>query len=198
MRSEPRAKVGPRGRIPALAGAAVGAVGLRAASGYLLFLLAFALRRGEYPTYWFGALAGAGVLGGFLADVISPRLPDVHEERVVTLCVLGAGVGALVAFQAFALGVLIGFGVVAGAASEFGRLAFQSLMQRNAPEGAFGRVFVRYEVVFQLGWIGGALLPALLPIGFRNGILTLAGFYFALSVVNVLRRRLEAERLERS
>ena len=198
MRSEPGAKVGPRGRIPALAGAAVGAVGLRAASGYLLFLLAFALRRGEYPTYWFGALAGAGVLGGFLADVISPRLPDVHEERVVTLCVLGAGVGALVAFQAFALGVLIGFGVVAGAASEFGRLAFQSLMQRNAPEGAFGSVFVRYEVVFQLGWIGGALLPALLPIGFRNGILMLAGFYVALSVVNVLRRRLEAERLERS
>jgi len=192
VKAEPRGEVGPRGRIAALATAAVGAVGLRAASGFLLFLLAFALRRGEYPTYWFGLLAGAGLFGGFLADVVSPRLPDMREERVVTLCVLGAGIGALVAFQAFTLGVLLAFGVIAGAASEFGRLAFQSLMQRHAPEGAFGRVFVRYEVIFQLGWIGGAVLPALLPIAFHQGFLILAGFYVLLSVVNVLRSRLES------
>ena len=47
-------------------------------------------------------------------------------------------------------------------------------MQRAAPEGALGRVFVRYEVLFQLAWVAGAFLPGVLPIAFRTGILILA------------------------
>ena len=61
--------------------------------------------------------------------------------------------------------------------TEFGRLAFQSLMQQLAPGGAHGRVFVRYEVVFQLSWVLGALIPAMLPLGFREGFLILFGMY---------------------
>jgi hypothetical protein len=38
-------------------------------------------------------------------------------------------------------------------------------------------VFVRYEVVFQLAWVAGAFVPALLPIDFRLGILILAALY---------------------
>jgi hypothetical protein len=75
-------------------------------------------------------------------------------------------------------------------ATEFGRLAFQSLMQRSAPGGAYGRVFVRYEVIFQLAWVGGAFLPALLPIEFRQGILFLAAFYLLLAIGYVLQPRL--------
>ena len=36
---------------------------------------------------------------------------------------------------------------------------------------------MRYEVVFQLAWVGGAFVPALLPIDFRLGILILAALY---------------------
>ena len=86
------------------------------------------------------------------------------------------------------------FALVAGAATELGRLAFQSLMQRHAPEGALGRVFVRYEVMFQLAWVGGAFLPAVLPIEFRTGILILAAFYLVLAVVTYLRRRRRSHR----
>jgi hypothetical protein len=171
-------EVGPRGRIPALTAPAIGGAGLRAASGFLLFLLAFALRREGLPTWWFGTLAAAGTGGGLLADLLAPRLPtSLREEAVVVGCVLGAGLGALIAFQAFALPVLAAFAVAVGGATEFGRLAFQALMQRHAPAGALGRVFVRYEVAFQLAWVAGALLPAILPLGFRPGILGLAGFY---------------------
>ena len=108
---------------------------------------------------------------------------------MVVSCVLGAGLGAGVAFQWYALPVLAVFAAVAGAATEFGRLAFQSLMQRHAPEGALGRVFVRYEVLFQLAWVGGAFLPAVLPIEFRTGILILAAFYLLLAGVTYVRRR---------
>jgi hypothetical protein len=173
-----RGEVTRTGAIPALSAPAIGAAGLRAATGFLLFALAFALRRSGEPTWWFGVLAAAGTAGGFSGDLIAPRLPaSLREEAVVVACVAGAGVGAILAFVAFSLPVLIVFALVVGASAELGRLAFQSLMQRLAPGGAHGRVFVRYEVIFQLAWVSGALIPAMLPIDFRDGFLILAGLY---------------------
>lgn len=185
--TEPR-PIGRRGRIEALTGPAIGAAGMRAATGFLLFLSAFAIRREGFPTAWFGAMAIAAAAGGFLADLLAPRLPEtIREEFIVVGCTLAAGVGAFLAFQAFSLPVLAIFGLIAGAATELGRLAFQSLMQSHAPEGALGRVFVRYEVVFQLSWVGGAFAPALLGIDFRTGILIAAAFYLALAGIWALR-----------
>jgi hypothetical protein len=181
-------EVAPRGRIKALTGPAVGAVGMRAAGGFLLFLLAFSLREGHAPAYWFVVIAGAGVAGGFVADLVAPGVPtDTREEAIVIASVSAAGVGALLAFEIFGLPLLTVYALVAGAAGELTRLAFQSLMQNNAPPRALGRVFVRYEVLFQVAWVGGALLPALFPIRFRAGILMLAAFYGALGVAYVVR-----------
>jgi hypothetical protein len=190
--TQPRT-VGRRGAVPALAVPAVGAVGMRAASGFLLFLLAFSLREEEAPVYWFAVLAGAGVLGTFIADVVAPRVPrTTREEAVVIASVSAAGIGAVLAFELFGLPLLTVFALVAGAATEFGRLAFQSLMQRHAPPGAQGRVFVRYEVMFQLAWVAGAFAPVVLSIDFRVGILILAAFYGVLGVGTVLRARARA------
>ena len=176
-------EVGRRGSIPQLTAPAIGAAGLRAASGFLLFALAFALRRSGQPTWWFGVLAAAATAGGFCGDLIAPRLSEnLREEAVVVGCVVGAGVGALLAFVAFSLPVLAVFGLVVGASSELGRLAFQSLMQRMAPGGAHGRVFVRYEVIFQLAWVLGALIPSMLPVEFREGFLVLAALYLVAGV----------------
>ena len=180
--ASPSLGVGERGRVPQLTAPAIGAVGMRAAAGFLLFLLAFDLRSAEVPPAWFAILAGAGVLGAFLADVVAPSLrTDAREEAVVIACVTAAGIGALLASQLFGLPLLTVYALTAGAASEFARLAFQSLMQRYAPEGALGRVFVRYEVLFQLAWVAGAFVPVLLPISFRLGILLLAVFYGGLA-----------------
>jgi hypothetical protein len=85
------------------------------------------------------------------------------------------------AFAVFELPVLVLFALVVGASAELGRLAFQSLMQRLAPGGAYGRVFVRYEVIFQLAWVGGALL-AMLPIDARDAFLILAGLYLVAGI----------------
>jgi nitrite reductase/ring-hydroxylating ferredoxin subunit len=189
---EPKAKVARRGRIPELAAPAFGAASLRMASGFLLFLLAFALRRDQQPAYWFGVLVVAGLAGALFADLLAPRVSQrVREEIVVVGCVLGAGIGAFLAFQAIALPSLVLFGLVAGAATELGRLAFQSLVQRHTPAGAFGRVFVRYEVIAQLSWVVGALIPALTPIGFRGGVLALGAFYLLAGVSYLLWPRIE-------
>jgi hypothetical protein len=50
-------------------------------------------------------------------------------------------------------------------------------------------VFVRYEVVFQLAWVAGAFLPAILPVAFRQGILALAGFYVVVGAAYFAMRR---------
>ena len=181
VRTDPK-PLGRRGRIPILTGPALGATGMRAATGFILFLSAFAIRRENFPPTWFAALAISAALGGFLADLLAPRLPEtLREEFIVAGCTIAAGVGAFFAFQAFSLPVLAIFGLTAGAATELGRLAFQSMMQAHAPEGALGRVFVRYEVMFQLAWVAGAVGPAVLPIDFKAGMLIMAGFYLALA-----------------
>jgi MFS family permease len=156
----------------------------------LLFLLAFALRDEELPVLWFTILAGAGILGTFAGDAIAPMLrTDRREEAVVVAAVTAAGVGALLASQLFGLPLLTLYAFVAGAVSEFARLAFQALMQRHAPPEALGRVFVRYEVVFQVAWVLGAFAPVLLPIPFRTGMLILALFYGTLGGVYFVRLR---------
>ena len=51
----------PMGRVRRLQLPAMGAVGMRAAAGFLLFLLAFALRDAEVPALWFAVVGGAGI-----------------------------------------------------------------------------------------------------------------------------------------
>lgn len=175
--------VARRGRVAELATSAVGTAALRAAQGFIVALLAFALRRGDQPTYWFGVLIVAGAAGAFLGDVVAPRLPRVlREEVLVFAALISAGAAALFAFGTFSLLTLAVFAGLAGMATEFGRLSFQSLMQRHAPAGAHGRVFVRYEVAFQLAWVAGAFFPAMIPIPFKTGIVVLAAFYLVLGV----------------
>ena len=180
----PRARsaaTGARGSLPHLAAPAIGAIGLRAAGGFLIFLLAFALRSAEVPAYWFAVLAAAGVVGGFLVDMAAPTLPrSIREESIVVVCISAAGVGALLASQVFGLPLLAVYAFIAGAATELARLAMQSLVQRDAPADALGRVFVRYEALYQVAWVGAAFIPTILPITFRQGMLLLVGFYAAL------------------
>jgi hypothetical protein len=180
----------PMGRVARLQLPAMGAAGMRAAAGFLLFLLAFALRDAEVPVVWFVVVAGAGVLGGFIADAVAPALrTDRREEAVVVASLSVGAVGALLASQLFGLPLLTVYALSAGAAAEFARLAFQALMQRHAPPEALGRVFVRYEVVFQVAWVLGAFAPVWFPISFRLGVVLLAVFYGALAAVYVVRVR---------
>jgi hypothetical protein len=193
--------VGRRGNIPALAAPAAATAGLRGANGFLVVLVAFALRasgpaaRHGQPKWWFGVVLAAGIAGTFLVDLIAPRLSAWRRDEAVVLASLFvAGVAALLAFAEFGLPLLAVFGLLAGMSTEFGRLAFQSLMQRTAPGGAQGRVFVRYEVVFQLAWVVGAFFPAVLSIRFRTGMLLLASFYLVLGVAFIVWPRLPRRR----
>jgi len=180
----------PMGRVRRLQLPAMGAVGMRAAAGFLLFLLAFALRDAEVPALWFAVVGGAGIAGGFVADAVAPALRTDRREEAVVITSLSVGaIGALLAWQLYGLPLLTIYAFSAGAAAEFARLAFQALMQRHAPPEALGRVFVRYEVLFQVAWVLGAFAPVVLPISFRQGVIVLALFYGALATIYIVRAR---------
>ncbi len=65
---------------------------------------------------------------------------------------------------------LIGVGFLVAAGAAIGRLAFDSLVQRDGADAARGRAFARFETRFQLAWVGGGLLAVLFPGGGRAGV----------------------------
>jgi hypothetical protein len=191
-----------RGSSIVLAGTAMGV--MRGVVGFLTFLLAFELRGGKEgvdigpegaaagaataivrridiigdpraPTWHFGlVVAGAGVgalVGARLAPALRRRVPEEHI--VVGALIAAAAVGGFAAwngtiFGAFVLSLAVAF------ANGAGKLAFDSLVQRDAPDANYGRSFARFEARFQLTWVIGAFVPVVLPLSSRLGFTLLA------------------------
>lgn len=132
---------------------------LRAAVGFLTFLVAFALKRGGEPTWFFGVVAVSGVLGGLTGTLVSPHLRRrLHrEEPLLTIAVLGAALVALGAALRFGRTSQLVLVFTIACAASIGRQAFDSILQRDAPDAAHGRAFARFETLFQLIWVLGAL-----------------------------------------
>ena len=160
--------------------------GSRTAVGFVTFLLAFLLRRageGEAGLALVVAAAGAGGLAG---SVVAPALRSVLREPALL-------VATLVAMAAAALWASTGFdltraAVVAaavGLGSGAGRLAFDGLLQHDAPEAVRGRTFARYETIFQLCWVAGAALATVVPFAPRGGMRALAAICAATAVLSL-------------
>jgi len=156
---------------------------LRAGVGFLTFVVAFSLKRLHEPSWLFGLVIAAGAAGGLVGAIVAPQLRRRFQEETIL-------VGALLLPAVIALFGARSFGrpsmaIVAGALSAgaaAGRLAFDSVVQRDAPEAARGRTFARFETHFQLAWVAGAFVPVIVPGGLpgRPGFLLLAlGLGFA-------------------
>lgn len=148
---------------------------LRASVGFLTFLVAFALRRDDAPAWVFGFVLAASVAGALLASLVAPVVRRrVHEEHLLA----GAlGLVSVVLVLAIRTGGRPGAALAAaavGVGAGTGKLAFDSLVQRDAPAAAQGRAFARFEALFQLTWVAGALLPVLFPVPSRGGYVLLA------------------------
>jgi MFS family permease len=164
---------------------------LRAAVGFLTFLAAFELKRRGAEAWQFGVVLGAGAFGGFVGAIVAPRLRRAVQEEVILVgSLLFPAVVTIFGAKGFGP---IAIGVVAAAISvgaSSGRLAFDSLVQRDAPDAARGRTFARFETRFQLAWVGGAFIPAVVPrLPGRLGFLLLAvGLaFFGLSYLAAVR-----------
>jgi len=144
---------------------------LRGAVGFYTFFIAFQLKDSVFALGM--AIAGAGI-GGFLGTVIAaPLRQRVREEMILAGSVLVPAVVALLSVRSperlqFATTALF---VAVGAAA--GRLGFDSIVQRDAPDAVRGRSFARFETRFQLVWVAGGLL-GLIPMTGTQGLAALA------------------------
>ena len=156
---------------------------LRGSVGFLAFLLAFALRGDGQPSWFLGLVVIASAAGGFLGALTAPLVRRVlREEIMLGSALIVSGVACAVAAVGF-LQIHVALAATAvGWGASFGRLAFDSLVQRDAPESVRGRVFARFETRFQLAWVLGGFLSTAIAIGGRVG-LTLLGV--ALGIVGV-------------
>ncbi len=172
-------------------GVAMGAS--RAAVGFLTFLLAFLLRaEGEQGRGFAVVIAGAGI-GGFAGAVLAPALRALVRETLLLQLSLGAtAVAALWAGGSFDVPRAAVVAGVVGLATASGRLAFDSLLQVDAPSTVRGRTFARYETIFQLCWVSGAGLATAVPFRASAGMRSLALIAsggVALSILGLIRRR---------
>ena len=133
---------------------------LRGAIGFLVFLVAFGLKRDAEPLWFFGAVAAASVSGGLIGTIVSPALRH-RLRRDEPLLVIALTVACVVCALAAVLHSRPGeiaavFAVALGA--NIGRQSFDSVLQREAPDAApDARCAVRDRVPTGLGGRRGCL-----------------------------------------
>ena len=149
----------------------VGGMGLlRGIVGFLSILIAFGLRSNDHELWEYG-LIGAGAVGGsLLGAVVAPKLRDLFREDLILMSSL-ALVLVTATMSVFLLdGVVAAFSLAAavGIAGSAGKLAFDSIVQRDAPDANRGRSFARFETRFQIIWVIGASI-AVIPMSLELG-----------------------------
>ena len=165
---------------PRLVAGGIGMAANRGAVGYLTFLVAFLLRASGEDGRALAIVAAAAGVGGFVGSVLAPPLRAVARESALILTTLVAmSAAALWAASTFDVAAAATVAGVVGFGAGAGRLAFDSLLQHDAPEAVRGRTFARYETIFQLCWVAGAAAATLIPFGARTGLQVLAGICLA-------------------
>jgi hypothetical protein len=163
--------------------AAIAMAGVRASVGFLTFLVAFALRRGDAPAWLFGVALAASMGGTLLGAAVAPRARQaMPEERLLIVSMLVILAAGLVATRMAGRPACVLMAAAVGLAASGGKLAFDALVQRDAPGAVRGRQFARFEAGFQLTWVVGALVPVVLHIPIRLGAAFLAAGAAALLV----------------
>ena len=161
---------------------------LRGIVGFLTFLVTFGFRQSAgVPAFWFGVVLAASLSGTFVGNLLAPRLRRlVPEERMLMGALLVVAFVGLVAARFGtrpAVAVLAGTVGVAAAAA---KVAFDSIVQRDAPDAARGQTFARFETRFQLMWVLGAAVPVFITpltrhIDLGMGVLAFAAAFAAFS-----------------
>jgi predicted MFS family arabinose efflux permease len=157
---------------------------VRAAVGFFVFGLAFALRRSSEPAWMYAAAIGSYGLGTYVGNSIAPLLRRHFGEDRLTA---GALVALAVVLAFGALGpsrslVLVVSFVLGGVAS-VARQGFDSMVQTHAPLVTRARSFARFETRFQIGWVVGAVAATAIAIPIRYSLLILAGMLVPAAVL---------------
>jgi MFS family permease len=148
---------------------------VRGLQGFMIFMLAFGLRRIHgVGLWWYGlVLAGSGA-GAIIGLVLVGRLRKRMTEQQLLLCSLwviaATGIGCAVWGTLFAQVVLAFMIGLCGAVAQ---PSFDAMTQRYIPLSAQGRAFARFGMRQQLVWVIGSLVPVIIAFSLPQGDATL-------------------------
>ncbi len=160
-------------RLASLRSAAVAMSLIRAGIGFLFFELLFWLRENSYSNIWIGAVIGASTAGLMIGNgLASPLRSRLREELMLTTAIVLTAVAGIGAAVFGGVGAAIVLAAVVNLASAIGRMAFDSIVQRDAPDANQGRAFANFETRFQLSWAMAGVIPVLVTFPGRIAFLT--------------------------
>jgi hypothetical protein len=169
--------------------ASVAMAGMRAVAGFLTALVVFGFRREGAPVIWYGLVAVASVGGNFTGALLAPRLRFRLSERLLV-----GGAALLIGGTAIAVTFVTGMhrrpaalvlAAVVAIGASLAKTAFDAIVQRDTLDRDRSRLFARFESIFQLAWVVGALLPTLIPIPLLVGFILTAATVLSTSGVFV-------------
>jgi MFS family permease len=138
---------------------------VRAAVGFLTFQLAFWFRSEHIAKGWFGLLIAGSALGTMVGNAAGPRLRTrLHTEPMLAVGVVVAAAVTALAAALPGVGTAALAALAVAIAASLGRLAFDAIVQRDAPDADRGRAFAGFETRFQLAWVAGAFFPVVLHL----------------------------------
>ncbi len=161
---------------------------LRGMIGFLFFHVAFWLRDESAGTAWFGLGLGLSSLSIMIGNFIAPYLRRQMSERAMMLFAFLI-IGVIGIYAGVVGGITAGIILISvtNGMGSIGRLAFESVVQREAPDANRARAFVKFESLNQLAWVGLGLVAVILTlpgaVGFAVvGFVCMAGsVYFFLN-----------------
>lgn len=188
--SKQRARARQAAASPMVRQAIIATAGMRFLVGFLVFHLAFALRRENLGSIGLALLVGSSAFGGLAGAILAPRLRrGLKETGIIATSLVAAGIAGLVVGRWFSLYTAAVLVFVFGIASGTAKVAFDSIIQSELPEGARGWAFARSESVLQLAWVGGAIAPLVIPIPSGPGVFIAGVTAQVLAIIYVAGRR---------
>jgi MFS family permease len=167
--------------------AAVAMCLIRAVIGFLFFELLFWLREERYSSLWIGIVIGASTVGVMIGNgLAAPLRSRLREELMLTASIVMIAVAGLGAAAFGGVGAAIALAAAANMSSAIGRMAFDSIVQRDSAHANQGRTFAKFETRFQLSWALAGVVPVLFTFPGRFGFLTV-GLVGVLAVVVYIR-----------
>ncbi len=149
---------------------------VRGLQGFMIFMLAFGLRRMHgVGLYWYGlVLAGSGA-GAIVGLVLVGRLRKRMNEQQLLLCSLwGIAIGAAGCAVWGTLFAQVVLAFVVGLCGAVAQPSFDAMTQRYIPPSAQGRAFARFGMRQQLVWVVGSLIPLIIAFTLPQGDATMA------------------------
>lgn len=171
---------------------------LRAAVGFLLFFMAFWLRGQAAGTAKFGVAVSvasiATVVGNASARFIRRRL---SEEMMLVGSLILSTVSALTVAALGGFPAMVGLAFVFNFSAAIGRLGFEAMLGRDAPQANRGRAFANFETRFQFSWAVAGLVPLVISMSGRTGPFGIGVALAAGLVYTVIWPRVQAQRFAR-